>query len=107
MDDRIHLQIVTPSAIIVDEMAGYVRLPLEGGSIGVLHGHAPLIGALTAGVVKYNCGGKDCYAAVDGGVVKVASDEIALLVRSASCVATLDAAREMVRQMRKTKESCV
>ncbi len=99
MDDRIHLQIVTPSAIVVDETVGYVRLPLEGGSIGVLHGHAPLIGALEAGVVKYTRGGMDRYAAVGRGVVKVASDEVSVLVREGVCADSAAAARDAARQI--------
>lgn len=100
MDDRIHLQIVTPSAIVVDEMVHYVRLPLEGGSIGVLHGHAPLLGAVTAGVVKYTCGGEDNFAAVREGVVKVTSDEVVVLVRGAVCADSADQARDTARQMK-------
>ncbi|MBQ2062712.1 MAG: F0F1 ATP synthase subunit epsilon [Oscillospiraceae bacterium] len=101
MDDRIHLQIVTPAEIVVDQQARYVRLPLEGGSIGVLHGHAPLLGAVTAGVLKYSCGDRDFYAAVGDGVAHVTGEEVTVLVRSAACADSADEARQAARQMKK------
>ncbi len=101
MADRIHLQIVTPAAIVADEWVRYVRLPLEGGSIGVLHGHAPLLGALTEGVLKYSQGDADFYVAVGAGVAHVTGDAVVVLVRRASRSDSAEDARRMARQMQK------
>ena len=101
MDDRIHLQIVTSSAIVLERQVRYVRLPLAGGSIGVLHGHAPLLGALSAGVLKYSCGDDAFFAAVGDGVVHVTADEVTVLVREAVCAESIEDARTAARQMQK------
>ena len=100
MADQIHLQVVTPAEIVVDRQVRYVRLPLEGGSIGVLHGHAPLLGAIAAGVLKYSKEQEDFYVALGPGVVHVTADEVTVLVRKAVCADDAGAAREAVREMR-------
>ena len=104
MADQIHLQIVTPSAIVADEAVRYVRLPLEGGSIGVLRGHAPLLGAVTGGVLKYARADADYYVAVSDGVVHVASDEITVLVHAAVCADSAETARDTARQMKNERK---
>ena len=84
MKEQIHLQIVTAGEIVCDAMASYVEIPLENGPIGVLANHAPLIGAVTDGTVRIkNESGEEKFN-VGIGVVNIVSNEIKVLVRSAS-----------------------
>ena len=84
MKEQIHLQIITGSEVVCDAMASYVEIPLENGPIGVLANHAPLIGAVTEGTVWIkNESGEEKFT-VGIGVVNIVSNEIKVLVRSAS-----------------------
>ena len=70
MDDRIHLQIVTAKGVVYDGQASALNIPLDGGSIGVLADHAPLMGAVTTGVVEIShADGTKDYTAVGIGVL--------------------------------------
>ena len=55
MADKIHFQITTADGVVCDAMASYALIPLTDGDVGVLADHAPMIGALNEGVVKYVC----------------------------------------------------
>lgn len=72
MADKIHFQITTADGVVCDAMASYALIPLTDGDVGVLADHAPMIGALNEGVVKYVSEGTDHFAAVSGGVLSVA-----------------------------------
>ena len=73
MADTLHLEIVTAGGAAVDTQAQQVTLPLADGEAGVLPGHAPLLGALVSGVVRYTSGGAEHYCAVSPGTVNVAA----------------------------------
>ena len=83
MADRIHFQIATADGVVCDSMASYALIPLSDGDVGVLADHAPMIGALKEGVVKYVSEGTDHFAAISGGVLSVADNEVILLARTA------------------------
>ena len=53
MTDTLHLEIITAGGAVVDTPAAQVTLPLADGEVGILPGHAPLLGALMCGVVRY------------------------------------------------------
>lgn len=46
------LEVITPDKVLYKGEVDFVKLPGIGGSFGVLENHAPLISALTAGVVE-------------------------------------------------------
>ncbi len=94
MEDRIHLQIVTAGGTKFDQMVRLVRIPLEGGDIGVLADHAPLMGAVTDGVVTCEFGKEESESiAVGIGVVNVVNNDVTLLVRSAERAEDIDVHR--------------
>ena len=45
MTDTLHLEIITAGGSVVDTQAAQVTLPLADGEVGILPGHAPLLGA--------------------------------------------------------------
>ena len=53
MTDTLHLEIITAGGAVVDTPAAQITLPLADGEVGILPGHAPLLGALMCGVVRY------------------------------------------------------
>lgn len=98
--DSIRLQVLTVDAVVYDGMIGYAELPLENGSVGILRNHAPMMGALSCGVIKaHHAGGVD-YMAVSQGVVNVAHNEIILLARTAERAENIDMARAVAAEKR-------
>ena len=99
--DRIQLQIVTSAGVKYDRMVSYVSLPLEGGGIGVLADHAPLLAAVIDGPVKCTSeDDKEEYIYVGTGVVDVYQNKVVLLVRTAETVETIDLARAKAAEAR-------
>ena len=81
MADTLHLEIVTAGGAAVDTQTQQVTLPLADGEAGILPGHAPLLGALVSGVVRYTSGGAEHYCAVSPGTVNVAANTVTVLAR--------------------------
>lgn len=93
MADTLHLEIVTAGGAAVDTQAAQVTLPLADGEAGVLPGHAPLLGALVSGVVRYTSGGAEHYCAVSPGTVNVAANTVTVLARTAEPAPDIDLPR--------------
>lgn len=100
MANKIHLQITTAGGAVCDEMANYVSVPLVDGEAGILAGHANMIGALNDGVVKYKIDDEMHFAAISGGVLSVADNELIILARSAEIAETIDLARAQASERR-------
>ncbi len=100
MADKIHFQIATADGVVCDSMASYALIPLSDGDIGVLSDHAPMIGALKEGVVRYVCEGEDHFAAISGGVLSVVDNEVILLARTAERAESIDLARAQASERR-------
>lgn len=61
-----------------------LKVPVAGGSYGILAGHSNMIGAIVPGVLSYRIPGEDdSYAAVSEGMVKVEGNEVLVLVDTA------------------------
>ena len=101
MEDRIHLQVLTPGAAVYDGYVTAVQIPLEDGSIGIMADHAPLLGAMVEGVVRCTrSDGEIHYIAVTRGMVHVAENEVAVLVDSAEQAENIDLARAQAAERR-------
>ena len=101
MADKIHIQILTSGGTVYDAVVSALNVPVDGGSIGILADHAPLLGAVTDGVVRctFADGHIDCVA-VGIGVLNVADNEVTLLVRAAEQADTIDLARAEAAEKR-------
>lgn len=100
MAKLIHLQIVTAGGSVCDEDVSYVSVPLTDGEAGILPGHAAMTAALAVGVAKYDLGGVRNYAAVSGGVLNIADNELIILARSAEKAEDIDTARAVASEKR-------
>ena len=100
MANKIHLQITTAGGAVCDEMVNYVSVPLVDGEAGILAGHANMMGALNEGVVKYKIDDEMHFAAISGGVLSVADNELIILARSAEMAETIDLARAQASEKR-------
>ncbi len=78
------LDIVTPDRRVVVSKADDVVIPAKEGEIDVLPGHAPFLGMLGTGVLRFVAEGKTHHLMVSGGFIEVASDKVVLMCESAS-----------------------
>lgn len=100
MSEQIHVQIVTSGGVVFDDRCSYTELPLEGGSIGVLGNHVPILGAMTDGVVKCRTAEGEIFIATGQGVANVSNNEVILLVRNAELAKDIDVPRAQASEQR-------
>jgi F-type H+-transporting ATPase subunit epsilon len=80
----LHLQLVSPERVLVDENVDEVQIPGLDGYMGILPGHAPLLSELKpGGVLSYKSGGAEKVLAVFGGFVEVQPDRVRILADAA------------------------
>ena len=95
LPEAIELVIVTPERQLLREKAVAVQLPGEGGYLGVLPGHAPLITELGIGELSYHdLGGKaSAHLAIVRGFAEVLSGRVTVLAETAERAEEIDLQR--------------
>jgi F-type H+-transporting ATPase subunit epsilon len=90
---KIHLKIITPEKLILDEMVDAVSIPTTEGEITVLPEHIPLIATIASGDIVAIVNSEHMPVAVVGGFVEVkkieSKTEVAILADFAEHVANL------------------
>jgi F-type H+-transporting ATPase subunit epsilon len=96
--EKIQLNVVTPSRLVVSEEVDEVVAPGELGEFGVLPGHVPLISLLIPGELKIIKGGAEKKMIIWGGVAEVRDDMVNILTDNVEDPATIntEAARREV-----------
>src|ERR1035437_641373 len=79
MADSIELEVATPERLLVREQVADVQVPGKEGYLGILPGHAALLGELGTGSLSYTAGGQKRYLAIDGGFLEVLDDHVRVL----------------------------
>jgi F-type H+-transporting ATPase subunit epsilon len=80
----LHLQLVSPERVLVDQDVDEVQIPGLDGYMGILPGHAPLLSELKpGGVLSYKSAGAEKVLAVFGGFVEVQPDRVRILADAA------------------------
>ncbi len=94
----LHLVVVTPEATVLDAPVEFVTVPLFDGELGIAKDHAPLIGRLGFGELRYKVGGESYRYYLDGGFVQVDKNVVSVLTNRALPTGELDAdkAREQL-----------
>ena len=80
------LQLVTPERELVHERVDEVQVPGKDGYLGILPGHAALLGELGDGVLTYRADGHQRQLAVHGGFLEVLEDHVRVLADAAERV---------------------
>lgn len=88
------LDIVTPDRKVIVSQADDVVIPAKAGEMDVLPGHAPFLGQLGTGVLRFVAGGKTHRLMVSGGFVEVGEDRVVLMCESAALKDDVEADRE-------------
>ena len=88
------LELVTPEQILLSAQVRSVRAPGIEGSFGVLAGHAPLMTALTIGLIKVEHENGDLeHIATSGGFMEVNRDKVTILADTAERAEDIDVVR--------------
>jgi len=82
-DKSLTVEIVSPERIVFSEEVDFVVVPGVEGYLGILPMHAPIVVALTIGVMKVIIAGKETKLAISGGFMEVSDDKVAILADTA------------------------
>jgi F-type H+-transporting ATPase subunit epsilon len=93
MPELMELEIATPERQLVREEVSEVQIPGASGYMGILPGHAPLLGQLGVGFLNYVAGGKRRYLAVHGGFLEVLPERVRVLADAAERAEEIDVER--------------
>jgi len=95
LPDAIELVVVTPERQLLREKTMEVQLPGEGGHLGVLPGHAPLITELGIGELSYHdlSGKESAHLAIVRDLPRFLSDRVTVLAETAERAEEIDLQR--------------
>src|SRR5437867_7675055 len=83
LPEKIHLEIVTPEKQLFSGYVDEVSVPSNAGYLGILPGHAPLLGELGIGEVSYSIAGRREYLFCSWGFVEVLPERVVVLAQTA------------------------
>lgn len=92
---ELHVELVSVEREVWSGEASQVTARTTEGEIGILPGHAPLLGQLADGgtVTIYQDGGQPVLAAVHGGFLSVTDEGVTVLAEVAEMADDIDAGR--------------
>jgi F-type H+-transporting ATPase subunit epsilon len=93
LPDKIELQVVTPEKHVLSKDVQSLEVPGKDGYLGILPGHAPLLGELGVGILTYNTGGESRSMTVINGFVEVLPNRVIVLAEVAERVEDIDVGR--------------
>jgi F-type H+-transporting ATPase subunit epsilon len=105
MPDVIELEIATPERLVVHEDVDDMQIPGKDGYLGILPGHAPLLGELGIGLLSYSRAGKRRYLSIHGGFLEVLPDHVRVLADTAERAEEIDIERARAELKRAQEES--
>jgi F-type H+-transporting ATPase subunit epsilon len=87
---QLHLKIVTPEKLLVDEEVSQVNVSTEQGEIGILPHHANLMAKLEPGELKIKRNGKEESLAVGDGFLQVTNNVLTVMTDLATYATEID-----------------
>ena len=101
--DKLLLEVVTPSRLLLSEEVDEVQVPGKNGYLGILPGHAPLISELMIGEVSYRQGKTRRRLSVANGYCEVVRDQVRILAETAEKADEIDLGRARASKERAEK----
>lgn len=100
----IRCEIVSQDRLVWEGDADIVIVPGQGGEMGILPHHSPLLSTLQFGILKVRTAGREEVFTVAGGVIEVMPNLVTVLADAAENVEEIDvsraeAARQRAQQM--------
>ena len=93
MAEKIKLEIVAPSSIVVSEEVDAVAAVGALGEFGVLPGHCQMLTSLNIGEVSFRKDGSVTYLSIGGGYAEVGPDKVSILAETAELSQDIDVER--------------
>ena len=90
---ELELEVATPERELVREQVSEVQLPGKDGYMGILPGHAALLGELGTGSLTYVAGRKRWCLSVHRGFLEVIDDHVRVLADAAERAEDIDVQR--------------
>jgi len=87
------LQIVSADRLLVQDHVDEVEIPGDGGYLGVLPGHTPLLSLLHVGELWYRKGHEKSYLSIAFGFAEIQPDRVTILAEIAEKAEEIDVAR--------------
>lgn len=84
MAETFQIEVVTPEKLVLDQRAEFAEIPGKDGYIGILPGHAALLGELGSGALTITSGTQTSEVTVSGGYVEVRDNHVRVLADKAS-----------------------
>jgi F-type H+-transporting ATPase subunit epsilon len=80
------IEVITPEKSVLKETAEFLVIPAAKGPLGVLPGHAPLVGRLFSGHIRIEREGKCYFVAVGSGIFEIRPEQVKIVADSAEMV---------------------
>ncbi len=90
MADNLHLKVITPLKLVIDEHVELVEGPGELGEFGILPGHVPFVTTLNPGFLKFRQGSETRSLVIHGGLAEVSNDNVRILTDSTEDPSSID-----------------
>lgn len=87
------VSVVTPDGQVLEDDYEMLSCKAEGGELGILPGHIPLVAPLTINAVRLKRGNEEDLVAVNGGFLEVRPDKATILAQSAERADDIDVER--------------
>jgi len=95
------LEVITPERVIIDQEVVFSVVHSGRGPVGILPGHAPLLGTVLTGVLKLrDTEKKELFAFIRSGFFMVSHEGITIVARSAEISSRIDVQRAMAARDR-------
>ena len=104
MADALELEVATPERELVKERVSEVEVRGKDGYMGILPGHAPLLGELGSGQLTYVVGRHRKILAVHSGFLEVLDDHVRVLADAAERAEDIDVERARTALRRAREE---
>ena len=87
---QLHLKVVTPEKLLIDEEVSQVNVSTEEGQLGILPNHTNLMAKLEPGELVIKKGGKVDSLAVGDGFLQVSNNVLTIMTDLATGVEDID-----------------
>ena len=87
---QLHLKVVTPEKLLIDEEVSQVNVSTEKGQIGILPHHINLMAKLEPGELVIKKGGRQDSLAIGDGFLQVSNNNLIVMTDLATHAADID-----------------
>jgi F-type H+-transporting ATPase subunit epsilon len=96
-ENKLHLSIVTPERLVLNEDVDQVNVPGVEGDLGILYDHAPILTTMRAGRFSYELlgekGKETIQMIVSGGYLEVTDNRVIVLAEAVEFLDEIDKER--------------